>query len=86
VPPHASPSSWRWVNPRWWRDWLFWAALVVATTVLLVQLRRGDLPWGRGVWAWTTSAVLTVAVLGFCREVVRGYRGTDRPDGDESTP
>jgi hypothetical protein len=78
VPRDSRRTSNRWVDAAWWRDWVFWTAIVVGTVVLLRQAQGPAQPWWRYPYAWLASAAITTAVLGFGREVVRGYRGTER--------
>ena len=66
-------SDLRWVNSDWWRDWLLWSAAAIATVAVLLQLRQ-DASWWNYVLAWIVYAAAATAVLGFGREVVRGFR------------
>lgn len=79
MPRAPGQRSLRWVDEQWWRDWLFWAACLVSTVVLLSQLGQ-DIAWWRYALGWVAVAAFATGVLGFLREVVRGFRGADRHD------
>jgi hypothetical protein len=72
----------KWIDAKWWRDWLFWVGVVVATFALLVRVSTGGGPWWTFLLGWVVTFSVSVAVVGFVRTVVRTYRvpETNRQD------
>ena len=64
----------RWVDEIWWRDWIFWAGAVVATSNLAAGLVRGGWEWWQLLLYSGYAFAAVVAVLGFVRVAVRTYR------------
>lgn len=64
----------KWVNEVWWRDWIFWAGVLLATANLAYGLADDDVAWWGHPLRWAYTFAVVVAVLGFARVVVRTYR------------
>ena len=67
----------RWVGATWWRDWLFWVGVAVATTAVVIRVSTGGGPWWSFVLGGVVTFSVTVALVGFVRTTVRTYRAPD---------
>ena len=70
-------SDFRWVNPAWWRDWLFWLGVAAGLLSQIWRATRGGGPWWWYLAGGLTAFLIVVVVGGSARTVVRGYRETD---------
>lgn len=63
-----------WIDDDWWRDWLFWIGVTIATASIALSIALTDAPVWRLVVGWLGSFAVAVAALGFVRTAWRAYR------------